>query len=311
MLRLILDRGEAAIPSESMFLADFAPVRRRGGLERRERAERLVRDVWSHPHVRLWNLPGGPPALPTGLGHEDAYRFAVESPFAAYAAQEGKSRWGDKTPLYLHYVDELSEIWPDARFVVLVRDGRDVALSVTHLPFGPNNIWAAARAWSRAVQIGREAHERFPGRVHSLRYEDLAERPEEEIRGVCAFLGLDFHPSMLEIERTDASKIVEDQSDWFTSIWAGINTASVGRWRKEMPPADQRIFESVAGAELEALGYERVAPSARPPSSVAAAAYTGHDAVMRVANFVRLRVVQEHGREVRYVVRRKLAGAWR
>jgi hypothetical protein len=311
MLRLILDRGEAAIPAESMFLADFAPLRRRGGLEQRDRAERLVREVWSHPHVRLWDLAGGPPELPPGLGHADAYRFAVESPFAAYARQEGKSRWGDKTPAYLHYLDELSAIWPDSRFVVLVRDGRDVALSVTRLPFGPNNVWAAARAWSRAVRIGKDAHERFPGRVHSLRYEDLAERPEQEMRGVCEFLGLAFDSAMLAIERTDAAKIVEDQSGWFTSIWAGINTGSVGRWRKEMSPADRRIFESAAGAELEALGYERVARSARPPSSLAAAAYTGHDAVMRVANFVRLRVVQEHGREVRYVVERKLAGAWR
>src|SRR5262249_25644747 len=103
MLRLILDRGDAAIPSESMFVADFAATRRRGGPDRRERAERLVREVWNHPHVRQWNLAGGPPEVPPGLGHDDAYRFAVESPFAAYAQQEGKSRWGDKTPLYLHY----------------------------------------------------------------------------------------------------------------------------------------------------------------------------------------------------------------
>ncbi len=311
MLRLILDRGEAAIPPESMFLADFAPLRRRGGLERRERAERLVREVWGHPRVRLWNLAGGPPELPDGLSHDEAYRLAVEAPFLAYARQEGKSRWGDKTPLYLHYVDELAAIWPDARFVVLVRDGRDVALSVTRLPFGPNNAWAAARAWSRAIRVGREAARRHPGRVHSLRYEDLVERPEEEVRAVCEFLGLPFDRSMLEIERTDAAKIVEDQSGWFTSIWSGINTSSVGRWRKEMPPDDLRIFESVAGDELEALGYERSVPAVRPPSSVAAAAYGCHDAVLRVANFVRLRVVQEHGREVRHVVKRKLAGAWR
>ena len=61
MLRLILDRGQAAIPPESMFLADFSPVFRRGGLEQPGRAERLLREVWNHPHVRLWNLAGEPP----------------------------------------------------------------------------------------------------------------------------------------------------------------------------------------------------------------------------------------------------------
>ena len=83
--------------------------------------------VWEHPKVALWELPGPPPAVPPGLAPADAYRFAVEAPYAAYAAKHGKPDWADKTPHYVHHVDHLLRVWPDARFVVLVRDGRDVA----------------------------------------------------------------------------------------------------------------------------------------------------------------------------------------
>lgn len=307
MLRLILDRSDVAVPPESMFLADFAPVRRGGGLEDPERAARFVRQVWGHPRVRAWKLEGDPPPVRTGLGHEEAYRFAVSAPFEAYATAQGKSRWGDKTPLYLRFVDELHEVWPDARFVVLVRDGRDVALSVKRVPFGANNAWAAAQTWAHGIRLGREAERNYPEQVLTVRYEDVVADPAPHVARLCEFLGLPFEDDMLAIEHTDPAKIHKDQADWFTNVWAGINTSAVGKWQREMPARDQHVFSSVAGAELEALGYDAGEADAAPRAWL----YAAHDALMRGVNFVRLRIVQERGRELRYVLKRKLAGQWR
>jgi hypothetical protein len=295
MLRLILDRGDVAIPPESMFLLDVDPERP---------ADEVLRAVWNHPRVRLWGLTGEPPALPPGMNGADAFRFAVSAPFVAYAASEGTSRWGDKTPAYIGHVDRLATIWPDARFVVLVRDGRDVALSVMGVPFGPNNAWAAARSWAGAIRQGREAAARHPGRVLEVRYEDLVSQPAETVAAVCDFLELEYAPDMLAIEQTDRSKVVEDQAGWFTNVWAGITTAAVGKWRAELTPRQVDVFESVAGDELRALGYET---SGGASSQALVPAYAAHDAAMRGVNFVRLRLVQERGREVRHVLRRKLA----
>ena len=295
MLRLILDRGDVAIPPESMFLLDVDP---------RQPAEDVLRAAWSHPRVQLWGLAGEPPALPQGLNDADAFRFAVSAPFVAYAEREGTARWGDKTPAYITHVDRLAAIWPDARFVVLVRDGRDVALSVMKVPFGANNVWAAARSWAGAVRQGRAAAARYPGRVLEIRYEDLVTNPEQEIATTCNFLGLEYSPDMLAIEHTDRSKVVEDQAAWFTNVWAGITTAAVGKWRTELTPRQVEVFESVAGNELRALGYET---SSGASSQALVPVYAAHDAAMRGVNFVRLRLVRERGREVRHVLRRKLA----
>jgi Sulfotransferase family len=306
MLRLVLDRSaEAAIPPESMFLLDFAPVRRRGGLEDPAAAAAFAEEVWRHPRVRLWGLEGEPLPVPPGLSHAEAYRFVVESPFRAYARAHGKERFGDKTPAYLNAVDELFAVWPTARIVVLVRDARDVALSIMPLPFGPNNAWAAGRWWARGVRQGLEAEQRRPQQVLTLRYEELVADPETHVRRACEHLGLGYNSEMLAIERSDPAKIVRDQAPWFTQISAGITTAAAGRWRTEMPPTDQRVIETVAGPELRELGYETHGESGsvtRPR----AALYAAHDAARRAINLLRLRVFQERGRELRYVLRRKL-----
>lgn len=308
MLRLILDRSaELAIPPESMFLVDFAAARRRGRLGDRAAAERFLRRVWSHPKVQLWQLPSGPPELPSGLDHEQAYRFAVESPFRAYAQAQGKVRWGDKTPWYVHHVEELLAVWPDARFVVLVRDGRDVALSVGRMPWGPNNAWSAARWWAGGIRAGAEAMRRHPEQVMQIRYEDLASDPASLARRIADFCGLSYESDMLAIERSQGTKVLEDQRDWFTNIWSGINTAPIGKWRTRMGEEDQRVFLSIAGRELEELGY--ASGQAPPVGPYRSASYAVHDAAVRILNFVRLRLIRERGRELGYALRRKLVRA--
>ena len=84
----------------------------------------------------------------------------------------------------------------------------------------------------------------------------------------------------------------------------GITTAAVGKWRTELTPRQIEVFETVAGDELRALGYET---SDATSAGALVPAYAAHDTAMRSVNFVRLRLVQERGREVRHVLRRKLA----
>ena len=306
MLRLILDRGpDVAIPPESMFLTDLAGAYAAGRPHDAQDAARLVAEVWKHPKVSRWGLRGGPPPVPDGLDSRAAYRFAVEAPFRAYAAQEGKPRWADKTPHYVHHVDHLLALWPAARFVVLVRDGRDVALSLRRMPFGPNNAWAAAQWWARGVRAGERARREHPDAVRVVRYEDLVRRPREVVAEVCAFLDLRFEDDMLALERVDRGKVVSDQASWFPTLFEGVNTRSVERWRREMRPRDRRVFSHLAGTELAALGYpvEDGDPRLTPGRE---RWYRWHNETMRNVNFVRLRLLQERGSEVRLALARRL-----
>jgi hypothetical protein len=302
MLRMILDSGpDVAIPPESMFLTDVT-VPDGGDAD----WPALLDQVWHHPKVRLWQLPGEPPPIPPGLEPADAVRFVLGAPFAAYARKHGKPRWGDKTPHYVHHVELLSQIWPDARFVVLVRDGRDVALSLRRMPFGPNNAWAAAQWWARGIRAGAAAQQAHPDRVLTVRYEDLAGDPATHVPAVCAFLGLSYDAAMLDLAHADRSKIVEDQRSWFPTLFDGINTTAVARWRHEMPVREQAVFAALARDELAQLGYPVPERPLAPPTPRRADLYRRHNEFMRNVNFVRLRVFQERGRELRFALRRRL-----
>src|SRR5690349_12804662 len=203
MLRLILDRSpDIAIPTESMILVDFANRRRHyGRLDSDAAFDRLAADVWRHPKVREWRLPGRPPSRLGRVG-EDAYRAALEAPFQAYAAMHGKPAWGDKTPLYVEHLDEVKRVFPEARILILVRDGRDVALSLLGVPFGPANVWAAAHTWRSAVRaVDRDA--RWLGDdLLTVRYEDLVADPAAVVPEICRFLEIAYEPGMLAVEET-------------------------------------------------------------------------------------------------------------
>jgi hypothetical protein len=302
MLRLILDRsGEVAIPTESMILVDFA---RHAGdpLATDAEFDRLARAVWRHPKVREWRLPAGPPRRQGRTGSA-AFRAALEAPYLAYAHTQGKSRWGDKTPYYVTELDLVKRIFPEARIVNLVRDGRDVGMSLLRVPFGPGNMWAAAHQWREAVDAGDAAAARYGRDVLTLRYEDVVSDPQTEAARVSAFCEVEFDPEMLAVERS-ADRVARGWEGWFSQLSAGISQASVGKWRTGMSQGDQALFTSIAGDALRRHGYEL--PDSGMPPRVPVAAYAAQNWAVKLWNFGKLHVVQERGREVPYLVRRRL-----
>jgi hypothetical protein len=303
MLRLIHDRSpDVAIPTESMILVDFAGAAG-AALDTDAEFDRLAAAVWRHPKVREWGLPGAPPARGGRTGAA-AYRAAIEAPFLAYAKLHGKPRWADKTPYYVGEIDRVKRVFPEARIVNLVRDGRDVALSLLRVPFGPSNVWAAARQWRAAVDAGDAAQARYGDDVLTVRYEDLVADPDAVVRAVCSFCEIAYAPEMLAIEESAAGKLAAGQEGWFSELFAGIGTGSVGKWRTQMTAAQRAVFAAEASAALLRHGYE--VPDGAAPPPVPAAAYAAHNWAVKLWNFARLHVWQERGREVPHIIRRRL-----
>ena len=254
LLRVMLDRNpELAVPDESYFVPQLA---------RRHRTPvdpaAFLDDLRRLPTLVDWGLsPASVQArLRPGMTTDDA----IAAVFAAYAAERGKARWGDKTPLYMQHLDLLERLFPDARFVHLIRDGRDAALSFLSVPAGlmtegwghPQDAAGFACQWATEVASARELGARVGGqRYRELRYEALVADPEGELRAVCAFAGLEYDPAMLDyVGQTDSARKAHQQR---------LNEPprqNVREWRTEMSESDRHAFEEVAGALLAELGYE-------------------------------------------------------
>ena len=307
MLRLMLDRASdgPAIPPETMFITDFRSVLRGGGLGDHDAAKEFTQRVWAHPRVRLWGIEGDPAMPPAGLSHAEAFRWAVEQPVLAYMRRDGKRWWADKTPPNIDHVDLLAEVFEGAKFVELVRDGRDVALSMITKPWGDNNVWTCGLRWASCIREGERQRAARPDDVLLVRYEDLVTQPQEQLQRVSGFLGIAYDDDMLAVEKTDTSKL--QHQDWFGNLWKGINTSAMDKWRTKMDEHDQRVFLAAAGEELALHGYDAAGLEPAEVSAVQRGWYGATNFARRIVNLVKLRVITERGRELRWVVARRLS----
>lgn len=208
---------------------------------------------------------------PLSMNVEDLYALDAEGMhfakfvttlFDHYASREAKPLVGDKSPGYVRYISTLHGLWPSAKFVHIVRDGRDVALSVldwrkgatSFATFDEDPIATIAVWWEWYVRLGREAAGGVRGLYHELRYESLVGDKEAECRRLCVFLGIEYEPQMLQFHagKTKLKPGLSSKSSWLP-ITAGLRD-----WRTQMDPDDARCFEAAAGDLMDELGYERV-----------------------------------------------------
>lgn len=220
---------------------------------------------------------------------------AVDAIFGVYAESEGKPRWGDKTPENVERLSMLGRLLPAARFVHIVRDGRDVVLSQLQQAFGPKSIWGCAHQWRRLVSLGRRTgNDLGPGRYYELRYEDLVVSPEVELRSLCAFLGLEFDPRMISFNRDARQKLPDVERRHHAHIHLSLQN-SLRDWRTQMNPRDVELFEVVGGGLLSEIGYERAFP--RP--SVAARMKSLAIGARELAGETGMRTLRRRGRALR------------
>jgi hypothetical protein len=175
----------------------------------------------------------------------------------AYAHRFGKQRWGDKRPNYIQSLDDVLALFPDAQIVHMIRDGRDCVASLKRMPWWTFGYPASVYKWARAIDVGIEARERLrPDQYHEVRYEDLVTAPAEELTSLCTFLGEPFDEAMFQHHRASEDK-VPDYKDWHAKVHEPVTRSAVQRWRSELDEQELRLFEHVAGRQLEAVGYER------------------------------------------------------
>jgi hypothetical protein len=207
-----------------------------------------------------------------GDGPQVNYASFVTSLFDLYGQTHGKALVGNKTPAYVRKLDLLHTLWPKARFVHLIRDGRDVCLSVVKWSKGPvmkesfvtskhDPISTAALWWESHVRLGRQAGNRLgPPLYYEIRYEALLAHPERECAALCVFLGLPYDDAMLGFYkgRTRTGPGLDAKRAWLPI------TPGLRNWRAQMSAEDVDRFESAAGELLDELGYPRAVPELRP-----------------------------------------------
>ena len=186
---------------------------------------------------------------------EETNSFAeiVKRLFSDFAQTQNKHHWADKSA-FSHPVpiEGIVAHFPDAKVIHVVRDARDVVLSWTNSWIAPANLETAARLWARHVRTKRQWGDKNPERYLEIRFEDLLLDTDGQIDRIGAFLNVT--PAQGSDRRSDLA-LMMSEADTHRKLAGELDSSSVGQWRSKLPRADIEAIEALAGAELEALGY--------------------------------------------------------
>jgi hypothetical protein len=218
-----------------------------------------LRDAWFN--TRLFSATGlerGP--LEERITREcnnggDFLRVVMEE----MARQQGVRRWAECTPDHILYLPRIKQTIPNALIIHIIRDGRDVALSMEKQRWPKQLPWdrtdrrmAGGVYWQWMVRRGRIDGRQLGADYIEVRYEDLVTQPRDVLKRLSAFVDQDLDYD--EIQRVAIGSVSRPNSS-FQEEGSGDFTP-IGRWKKFYSPEQLAMFEALAGDELQELGYD-------------------------------------------------------
>jgi len=267
LLRLMLDsHPQMAIPGETHWLPKLIKAMERAKQSPDDLADLIVdHKRWGDFHLD---------------GDELRRRFRALEPITAadairafyllYAEREGKTRYGDKTPGYIKEMTRIQRVLPEARFVHIIRDGRDVSLSHLRMNWGPETYEESARLWRNRIRRAQRMA-RNVEHYAEVRFEDLVDDTEAALRRVCEFIDLDFDPVMLDYHERAEERLAEKarelprknrpnqpaeaRMESHRLAKEPPRSDRVGMWRERMNEDEVAEYEAIAGDMLVKLGY--------------------------------------------------------
>jgi hypothetical protein len=186
----------------------------------------------------------------------------------AVAASQGLSRWAAYDPDNVLHIDALKSSIPNALFLHIIRDGRDIALSLKKMGgFSPlpwdrteaRSLVATALYWEWMVRNGREHGSRFPSDYLEIHYEDLITNPRDVLQKVGRFLDHDLDYD--RIQSTGLGRLSESNSS-FRDESAEEKINPLGRWKERLSHANVAAIEAAVGECLQQTGYTLSLPEA-------------------------------------------------
>jgi len=263
LLRLMLNEpARIAAPHPPHILQRLMPlVPNYGDLEKRKNFRQLVEDV-----CRLVELSPVPWEGVT-LNRSDIQRRCrrqtllgvYEAVYDTMAKAWNARNWCCMSLGNIAYLPQIEAHFRSPRYIYLYRDGRDVAVSFRKAVVGEKHFYHIAKEWAAIQQMALGMRERIgPSRFFSISYESLTGEPELSMRLLCKFLGVRFEHSMLEFYKSDEARRAADSSELWSNVVKPIMADNTRKFLRDASEEDIRIFESVAGDVLSALGYDRL-----------------------------------------------------
>ena len=163
----------------------------------------------------------------------------------------------EKTPYHIFFLEDLLALFPDARFVHLIRDPRGVVSSRLKMPGGnPDALTEYSLDWVRCIKAGEFFSETHPGVLYPVRYEDLINRPEDCLQELCAFLDLPFQTEMIsDFASQFHGCTLASESSWKGGVREGKLLDRQEIWKKYLSPDQAAQIVERCQPQMSQYGY--------------------------------------------------------
>jgi len=269
LLRLILNsNSKISIPNEFILVEKIITTFSNNDEISKKAAIDFINKISDLKKFKDWNIDVG--KLITKANENNFYtrNHLIQLIYSFYTKQyNGKKVWGDKNIHSLSYLKDIVSIFPEARFIHIVRDGRDVALSLkkvgwlfykfpTKKRHYINNIKGCALTWNDSLELIEENEHLFDSNNFiEINYEFLVKEPKKALNSLCSFLKIDFEDKMLDFhENNSISK--ERLALTHKNTKKPILKDNFNKYLKFLSKNEIQIFEHYSSKMLLKYGYE-------------------------------------------------------
>lgn len=257
---LLASIPDSIVTPESLFKTSIKPC---GYKTRKAYIEALT----SSPLFSAWMLQN------VSLPEDGTDRSVLESLVSSFAGRP-VSHWIDHSPNNLVHIRYLTSIFPEAKFIHIIRDGRAVASSIMPLEWGPNTAIACAKTWVSKISHCFAAESVYPRAVKSVYYEDLVDDPVTHLNNIFEFLELDFSLKSKADIKVAGNLVRNETKSQHAKVGQLPDAANKNKWRTTLTPKEISDYEFYAGEMLTLLGYTLVTGGKRPSKLHLAISFT-------------------------------------
>lgn len=234
------------------------------------RIDQYLEDLQSSRRFEFWNLKSVELKKYILSVRPQNYSELIQAVYRRYnqTIDKGDAIWGDKNNHYLNHIDRLNSLFPNAKFLHIVRDGRDVATSYQKLeaikdkvrlaPNLPSQIEDIAHNWNNNVtKINNSFRTLGNDKRYTIKYEELVCDPETTLKCICEYLHLEFEINMLNFHLVNQKHelVPKDYLHWKGETYNKLNTSAIGKYKTLLKEEEVKKFEKIALQSLKYFAY--------------------------------------------------------
>lgn len=273
LFRLMLDaHSEVTVPPESGFMIWFYQKYKcwhiNGSYE--EMIKEFITDLKTAKKINNWRFNFNSLNEFLTVKHSENYTELINDVYTYYALELGKEikLFGDKNNFHLNHIREITEIYKHAKFIHIIRDGRDVACSYKELnnkkinsEFAPklsDNIEDIADEWLENNNLILNDLEKYssPKNFISIKYEKLVKESCKTLKRACDFLDIDYQSRMLNYYKNSKSFEPDEFLQWKANTKKPLQENKIKRYITDLSPIEIELFNRKASSLLNRFGYD-------------------------------------------------------